>query len=121
MTRTETRMQRTSQGTDGESNIVGLWVLLVINEGQLSTEDENARVPMMARAGNDQTFLLGFKNMVKARQFMSSSEVEHAEPRMVVKSNKSEVIEIARNAGVVGILVDYDPITQEYASATELC
>lgn len=112
-------MQRTNHGPQDESGLVGLWVVLVENEGQLTTADENARVPMMARTG-DQTFLLGFKNMVNARRFMASSEVEHGEPRMIVKSNQGTVMEIARNAGVVGILVDYDPVTQKYASASAL-
>jgi len=103
-----------------KSTLDGLWVLLVDNEGQLSTADLDGRVPMMARAGNDETYLLGFKNMVKARQFLTTSQVEHAEPRMVVKANKSEYLRIANAAGVSGILVDYDPITQKYAAATEL-
>ncbi len=103
-----------------KSTLDGLWVLLVENEGQLTTADADGRVPMMARAGNDETYLLGFKNMVKARQFLQTSQVEHAEPRMVVKANKSEYIRIASAAGVSGILVDYDPNTQKYAAATEL-
>ncbi|WP_428268062.1 hypothetical protein [Haliangium sp.] len=114
-------MQQASTGSVAESKLVGLWVLLVDNEGQLTVADDKARVPMMARAGNDQTFLLGFKNMVNARKFVTSSELgDHVEPRMVVKSNKNEMLEIARQAGVVGILVDYDPVTQKYATATEL-
>lgn len=104
---------------EDKSALVGLWVLLVDNEGQLPNAGAD-RVPMMARAGNDQTYLLGFKNMTNARKFMKQSQLEAAEPRMVVKGNKSHFLEIARNAGVVGILVDYDPTTQEYAAATEL-
>jgi hypothetical protein len=114
-------MQRTNQVSDEASNIVGLWVLLVDNEGQLTSADAHARVPMMARAGNDQTFLLGFKNMTNARKFLQSSALENAaEPRMVVKGNRGELLRIARDAGVSGILVDYDPVTQRYATATEL-
>lgn len=104
---------------DDKSALVGLWVLLVDNEGQLPNAGAE-RVPMMARAGNDQTYLLGFKNMSNARRFMKKSEIDAAEPRMVVKGNKSHFLTIARNAGVVGILVDYDPTTQEYSTATEL-
>ena len=104
---------------DDKSVLVGLWVLLVDNEGQLPDAGAD-RVPMMARAGNDQTYLLGFKNMTNARSFMKKSQLEAAEPRMVVKGNKSHFLQIARNAGVVGILVDYDPTTQQYAAATEL-
>lgn len=104
---------------EDKSALVGLWVLLVDNEGQLPSAGTD-RVPMMARAGNDQTYLLCFKNMTMARSFMSKSQIEAAEPRMVVKGNKSHFLEIARNAGVVGILVDYDPTTQHYTAATEL-
>lgn len=108
-----------SGSDDDKSALVGLWVLLVDNEGQLPSSSAE-RVPMMARAGNDQTYLLGFKNMSNARRFMKKSEIESAEPRMVVKGNKSHFLQIARSAGVVGILVDYDPTTQEYTTATEL-
>ena len=59
------------------SSLDGLWVLLVPNEEQ--------RIPMMAKAGNDQTYLLGFKNMNNARKFLTDSSIENAEPRMVVK------------------------------------
>lgn len=114
-------MQRTIHVSEEVSNIVGLWVLLVENEGQLASIDPHARVPMLARAGNDQKYLLGFKNMTNAKRFLQSSSLEDAaEPRMVVKGNKGEVLRIARDAGVVGILVDYDPVTQRYAAATEL-
>ena len=94
------------------SSLDGLWVLLVPTEEQ--------RIPMMAKAGNDQTYLLGFKNMVNARKFLNDSSIDNADPRMVVKGNKSELLTIARENGVVGVLVDYDPATQEYSSAAEL-
>jgi len=98
----------------------GLWVLLVSNEGELATQDENGRVPVMARAGNEQTYLLVFKNVVKARQFVSVSNLEGAEPRMVVRGNRDDILRIARSAGVVGTLLDYDPSTQKYADAQAL-
>jgi hypothetical protein len=98
----------------------GLWVLLVSNEGELTAEDPAGRVPVMARAGNEQTYLLVFKNVVKARQFVSSSSLEGAEPRMVVKGNRDDIMRIARSAGVVGTLLDYDPSTQQYAEAQAL-
>jgi hypothetical protein len=100
--------------------IDGLWVLLVSNEGELNAQDAAGRVPVMARAGNDQTYLLVFKNMVKARQFVASSNIEGAEPRMVVRGNRDDIIRIARSAGVVGTLLDYDPSTQQYADAGSL-
>lgn len=103
-----------------KSTLDGLWVLLVDNAGQLKTADETGRVPMMARAGDDETYLLGFKNASKAREFLTRSNVDDAEPRMVVKANKTEYLRIASAAGVAGILVDYDPVTQQYAAATEL-
>ena len=104
---------------EDKSALVGLWVLLVENEGQLTSSDAE-HVPMMARAGNDQTYLLGFKNMSNARKFLKQSNIDQAEPRMVVKGNKDHFLHIARSAGVVGILVDYDPVKQNYAAAFEL-
>ena len=99
------------------SPLDGLWVLLVDNAGQLATADE--RVPMLARAGDDQTYLLGFKNATKARQFVATQDVV-AEPRMIVRGNKDDILRIARVASVVGVLVDYDPSTQRYGAAVEL-
>ena len=98
----------------------GLWVLLVNNEGELTAQDAEGRVPVMARAGNDQTYLLLFKNLVKARQFVASSELAGAEPRMIVRGNRDELVRIAKSAGVVGTLLDYDPTTQQYASTGAL-
>ena len=40
------------------SSLDGLWVLLVSDDRQ-----PGQQIPMMARAGNDQTYLLGFKNV----------------------------------------------------------
>lgn len=100
-------------------NLAGLWVLLVDNDG-LAAQDAEGRVPVMARAGNDQTYLLVFKNVVKARQFVAGQDLPGAEPRMVVRGNQQDIVRIARSAGVVGTLLDYDPTTQQYASATAL-
>jgi hypothetical protein len=74
----------------------------------------------MARAGNDQTYLLVFKNVVKARQFVAVQDLAGAEPRMVVRVNQDNIVRIARSAGVVGTLLDYDPTTQQYASTHAL-
>ena len=98
----------------------GLWVLLVQNAGELTTQDNDGRVPVMARTGEDQTYLLVFKNVVKARQFVTSQELDGAEPRMVVRGNRDDILRIAKSAGVVGTLLDYDPTTQKYAQATAL-
>jgi hypothetical protein len=92
----------------------------VNNDGELATQDADGRVPMMARAGNDQTYLLVFKNFVKARQFLSTQAVDGAEPRMVVRANHDDIVRIARSAGVVGTLLDYDPKTQQYAGTGAL-
>ena len=105
--------------TTTQSGLAGLWVLLVSNEGELTTQDNDGRVPVMARAGNDQTYLLVFKNVVKARQFVATTELP-AEPRMIVKGNRDDIVRIARSAGVVGTLLDYDPSTQQYASTGSL-
>lgn len=103
-----------------QSTLDGLWVLLVSNQGELQTYDHSARVPVMARAGNDQTYLLVFKDAAKARRFVSDQSLDDAEPRMLVRGNRDEIINIARSAGVIGTLLDYDPSTQQYASATSL-
>jgi len=100
--------------------LANLWVLLVHNDGELTTQDSDGRVPMMARAGDDQTYLLVFKNVVKARQFLTAQDVDGAEPRMVVRANHDDIVRIARSAGVVGTLLDYDPRTQRYASTGAL-
>ena len=104
-------MQVNSQNPEGAS-IEGLWVLLV--------PDEDERVPVMAKAGDEQTYLLGFKNAFKARKFLQETPVEDAEPRMVVNANKGEVLNIALSLGAAGVLVDYDPQTHGYGTATEL-
>jgi hypothetical protein len=100
--------------------LTNLWVLLVHNDGELTTQDAEGRVPMMARAGDDRTYLLVFKNVVKARQFLSNQDVDGGEPRMVVRGNHDDIVRIARSAGVVGTLLDYDPTTQKYASTGAL-
>src|SRR5687767_7748175 len=108
-------------GDQNRSSLDGLWLVLV--EGQ---EDQKqgptfeGRVPMMARAGDEQTYLLAFRNMPSARRFLASSPVAGAEPRMVVKGNKDELLKVARASGVVGVLVDYDPTTSGYSSAAAL-
>jgi len=102
-----------------ESNLDGLWVVLV-DDAETGMVRIEGRVPMMARAGDDQTYLLGFKNVISARHFLSTSSIEDAEPRMVVKGNKDQFLSAARQNGVVGILVDYDPSTQEYSAASAI-
>lgn len=109
-------MQQMTQNPSQSPNLAGLWVLLVENDGELQTQDADGRVPVMARAGNDQTYLLVFKNVVKARQFVATQELDGAEPRMVVRGNRDDIVRIAKSAGVVGTLVDYDPTTQQYAA-----
>jgi len=106
--------------TSTQAGLSGLWVLLVNNDGELATQDGDGRVPVMARAGNDQTYLLVFKNVVKARQFVATQDLDGAEPRMVVRGNREDIVRIARSAGVVGTLLDYDPTTQKYASTGAL-
>lgn len=98
----------------------GQWVLLIENKGELNAQDADGRVPLMARAGNDQTYLLVFKNVAKARQFVALSELDGVEPRMVVRGNRDEIVRIAKSANVVGTLVDYDPKTQAYAATGSL-
>lgn len=98
----------------------GLWVLLVRNEGEIEVSDADGRVPVLALAGNDKTYLLGWKNAVKARQFAAAAELDGAEARMVVKGNKEEILRIVRTAGVAGLLVDFDATTKQYAQDVDL-
>ena len=109
-----------TQTRTSNPSLTNLWVLLVQNDGELNVQDSDGRVPMMARAGDDQTYLLVFKNVVKARQFLTAQDVDGAEPRMVVRANHDDIVRIARSAGVVGTLLDYDPRTQKYASTGAL-
>jgi hypothetical protein len=39
---------------------------------------------------------------------------------MVVRSNKDELLRVAKANGVVGVLVDYDPTTRAYSAASAL-
>jgi hypothetical protein len=102
------------------TNLAGLWVLLVENDGEISTQDAEGRVPVMARAGDAQTYLLVFKDVAKARKFVAVQDLDGAEPRMLVRGNQQDIMRIARSAGVVGTLLDYDPTTQRYAAAQAL-
>jgi hypothetical protein len=106
--------------TTTSQTLDGLWVLLVSNEGELTAQDSAGRVPVMCRAGDAQTYLLVFKNVVKARQFVAHQDLDGAEPRMVVRGNRDDILRIAKSAGVVGTLLDYDPSTQQYAAAETL-
>jgi len=85
-----------------------MWVLLV------------DRDPVMARAGDNQNYLLVFKNVVKARQFVATQDLDGAEPRMVVRGNREDIVATARMQGAMGTLLDYDPSTQAYASTSAL-
>ena len=98
----------------------GLWVLLVSNEGELAAQDHAGRVPVMARAGDDQTYLLVFKNVATARRFVAAQDLDGAEPRMVVRGNRDDIVAVAREQGAAGTLLDYDPSTQAYAAASTL-
>lgn len=115
-----TRNYPVQHQTQPPTTLAGLWVLLVQNDGELTTQDADGRVPVMCHAGNGQTYLLVFKTVVKARQFAAAQAVEGAEARMVVRSNHEELVAIARTAGAAGTLVDYDPTTQQYASTGAL-
>ena len=98
----------------------GLWVILVANEGQLPIADADGRVPVMAKSGDVDAYLLVWKNVAKARAFVAAAELEGAEPRLVVRSNREELVKIARAAHAIGVLVDYDAQTQQYGAATPL-
>ena len=92
----------------------GLWVLLIANDDQLPTADADGRVPMMAKSG-ETAYLLGFKTVVKARQFLTSQGIDGAEPRMVVRGNRDDMVRIAQAANAQSVLIDYEPANQSYA------
>jgi len=112
-------MMHATVADPAKSSLDGLWVLLVQHDDQAAAETTD-HLPVMARAGESGTYLLAFKNMPKARQFMLASELSGCEPRMVVKANRSKLLQVAQAAGATGVLVDYDPATQKYGSAAEL-
>lgn len=87
----------------------GLWVLLV----------DDAE-PVMARGGDENTYLLVFKNVVKARQFVAASALDGVQPRLVVRGNRDDIVRSAKEGGASGLLLDYDPTTQKYAEAASL-
>jgi hypothetical protein len=104
------------QTTEVPTAMSGMWVLLTQNDGELPTQDSDGRVPVIARAGNDKNYLLVFKNVAKARQFVAAQDLSDVEPRMVVRGNRDDIVRIAKSAGVVGTLVDYDPTSQQNAA-----
>ena len=71
---------------------------------------------MMARSSETLISLLGFKTVVKARQFVTELGIEGAEPRMVVRGNRDEVARIAQAAGAKSVIVDYEAGSQAYAA-----
>lgn len=97
----------------------GLWLLLVNQDDDSSNKIED-QVPVMAKAGNDMNYLLGFKNAANARKFLQDSEIDNAVPRMVVTANQDNFLNCAKANGAAGLLVDYDVSSREYAKASEL-
>jgi hypothetical protein len=101
-----------------QSALNGLWLLLVNQDHD--SADIKEQIPVMARAGNDMDYVLGFKNVASARKFMEESRIDNAEPRMVVTANQDSFLHCAKANGAAGLLVDYDPKTRAYAKASEL-
>ncbi len=81
--------------THKKLSLDGLWVLLVDNAGQIEVSDNNGRGPMMARAGNDETYLSGVKKRSKDSDFVKSKLLEDVVPRMVVQVDHSEYLTTA--------------------------
>jgi hypothetical protein len=105
--------------TGARSVLNGLWLLLVNQDDDSSKRIED-QVPVMAKAGNDMNYLLGFKNAANARKFLQDSEIDNAVPRMVVSANQDHFLDCAKANGAAGLLVDYDASSREYAKASEL-
>ena len=102
------------------STLEGQWVLLADNDGQLTAQDSDGRVPLMVRSGDGQTYLLAFKNAAKARAFVTSQGLDGVEARMVVRAYKDDIVRIAKSASVAGVLVDYDPESSAPAVSSDL-
>jgi hypothetical protein len=94
--------------------------LLLVNQDEDSSKKIEDQVPVMAKAGNDMNYLLGFKNAANARKFLQDSAIDNAVPRMVVSANQENFLDCAKANGAAGILVDYDASSREYAKASEL-
>lgn len=109
-------MQKSSTSPSG-SSLDGLWVVVV---GPRNEDGNDTRIPVMAQAGDEQKYLLGFKDVARARQFLESTGVDDAEPHMVVKGNRGRFLALAQENGAMGVLVDYDPSTREYRAADAL-
>ncbi len=105
--------------TAARSVLNGLWLLLVNQDDEASKRIED-QVPVMAKAGNDMNYVLGFKNAANARKFLQDSEIDNAVPRMVVTANQENFLDCAKANGAAGLLVDYDVSSREYAKASEL-
>jgi hypothetical protein len=104
----ETATARSYNDSVKGASLSGLWVILV--------EEEGAKVPMLARAGNG-LYLLAFRTGFTARKFVLDQRLEHAEPRMVVGANLSEVVESISRRGANGVLIDYDASSNTYKEA----
>jgi hypothetical protein len=98
----------------------GLWVVLVANDGEVGAADADGRAPMMAQSGSGQLLLLAFRTAATARSFVADQEIDDVQYKMIVGQNKEELIELAKAAGALGCLVDYDPATQAYVSTAAL-
>ncbi len=90
------------------SSIEGLWIILV--------PEGDAKVPMLARAGNG-LYLLAFRTGFTARKFTADSRLEGAEPRMVVSSSSKEILTYLARQQASGVLIDYDASTNTYKDA----
>lgn len=90
------------------SSLAGLWVILV--------EENGAKVPMLARAGNG-LYLLAFKTGFSARKFVTDQGLQDAEPRMLVPGSLAELLEGLKERGASGVLVDYDATSNTYKEA----
>lgn len=98
----------------------GLWVLLARNEGQLAAEDADGKVPILAQAGDQYFYLVAFRNAAKARAFAAANGLEDLDPRMVMGPYKEDLLRVARAAGAIGALVDYEPGIGEAVPAMPL-
>ena len=88
----------------------------VAGNSHATCDERELETERTVRSSETLTYLLGFKTVVKARQFIAAQAIEGAEPRMVVRGNRDEMIRIAQSAGATSVLVDYEPATQAYGA-----
>lgn len=102
------------------ASLIGLWVLLVKNDGSHEKAEEGKPVPMVACTDDDHRFLLAFRDAVTAKEYIELSNTEGATPRLVMEDGVADIRSLAKDAGATGLLINFNPQTSAYEDATLL-